>query len=248
MTNWRVIGDLGHRSLDLMKRRISAHVRWRNWSSDLGEGMDPHLWLGFVAASLVMGLVPGPAVMNIVGFAISSGRRTALASVAGLAIGNLTAMTISLAGVGALLAASAFAFSILKWAGALYLIFLGMMTLAKTGGGSSQANSISRGAVSPRMAFASNVAVGTFHPKTIVFFVAFAPQFITPSGNYLLQAVILIVTFTMVVGFTDALYALVVSRAADVLRTPAVDRWSKRVGGGVLIAAGVATAASRNGS
>ena len=76
--------------------------------------MDLHLWLGFVVASAVMGLIPGPGVTTIVGYALNSGRKTALASVAGMALGNVLAMTLSLAGVGALLSASAFAFSVLK--------------------------------------------------------------------------------------------------------------------------------------
>jgi threonine/homoserine/homoserine lactone efflux protein len=76
------------------------------------------VWLTFAAASIVMGLIPGPGVTAIVGYALGSGRKTELASVAGMAVGNPIAMTLSLAGVGALLAASAFAFSLLKWLGA----------------------------------------------------------------------------------------------------------------------------------
>ncbi len=67
--------------------------------------------------------------MSIIGYAIGSGRKAALASVAGMAVGNVTAMSVSLAGVGALLAASALAFSILKWLGALYLIGLGIIAI-----------------------------------------------------------------------------------------------------------------------
>jgi threonine/homoserine/homoserine lactone efflux protein len=80
--------------------------------------VNPDLWLAFAAASLVMALIPGPGVASIVGFALSSGQRTALASVAGMAVGNATAMTISLAGAGAILASSALGFTILKWLGA----------------------------------------------------------------------------------------------------------------------------------
>ena len=163
--------------------------------------MNPHLWIGFVGASLVMGLIPGPGVMSIVGYALGSGRRTALASVAGMAVGNLVAMSLSMAGVGALLAASAFAFAVLKWAGALYLIVLGGVAIARSSGPSS--NAVPRTSVRPRVAFASNVALGTFHPKTIVFFVAFAPQFVSPDHSYAVQATILIATFSAVVGSTD---------------------------------------------
>lgn len=205
--------------------------------------MHPATWLAFALAAAVMGLIPGPGVTSIVGYALSSGRRTALASVAGMALGNLVAMTVSLAGAGALLAASALAFTILKWAGALYLIGLGVLAIARSQRGLATA-AASLAPISARTAFLSNVAVGTFHPKTIVFFVAFAPQFIRPDVNYALQAAILIATFTVVVGATDTAYALVAARASHLLRSPRAALWSRRAGGGVLIAAGVATAAA----
>jgi threonine/homoserine/homoserine lactone efflux protein len=190
-----------------------------------------------------MGLTPGPGVTSIVGYALSSGRRTALASVAGMALGNLVAMSVSLAGAGALLAASATAFTALKWAGALYLIALGALAIARSRRGLAT-ETPAAAPISPRTAFLSNVAVGTFHPKTIVFFVAFAPQFIRPDMNYAPQAAILIATFGLVVGATDTLYALAASRAARLLKRPGAALWSRRAGGGVLIAAGVATAAA----
>ncbi|HEY9218265.1 MAG TPA: LysE family translocator [Phenylobacterium sp.] len=207
--------------------------------------MDWRVWIAFVGASLLMGLVPGPGVASIVGFAISSGRRTALASVAGMALGNAAAMTLSLAGVGAILAASALAFSILKWLGAAYLIALGLIVLAKSARGAAGLNVAARAPITPRTAFLSNLTIGVFHPKTIVFFVAFAPQFISPNGSYPLQAAMLIATFTAVVGLTDATYAVLASRAANLLRRPVMQRWFSRAGGGTLILAGVATAAAQ---
>jgi threonine/homoserine/homoserine lactone efflux protein len=206
--------------------------------------MDFKVWLAFVAASLALGLIPGPGVMSIVGYALGSGRRTALASVAGMALGNTLAMTLSLAGVGSLLAASALAFSILKWAGAAYLVGLGLVTIWKTRGKAEADERPSR-PVSPRTAFLGNVGVGTFHPKTIVFFVAFAPQFISARGDYWSQAAILIATFCLTVACSDTCYALAAARAASWLRRPGAMRWTQRAGGGVLIAAGVATAAAR---
>lgn len=92
--------------------------------------MDLSVWLTFAAASLAMARIPGPGVASIIGFAMRSGRSTALASVGGKAIGNLLAMALSLGGVGAVLAASALAFAMLKWAGALYLIGLGLLAIA----------------------------------------------------------------------------------------------------------------------
>ena len=206
--------------------------------------MSAHLWIGFALASLVMGLIPGPGVMSIVGYAIGSGRRTALASVAGMAVGNIMAMSLSLAGIGALLAASALAFTILKWLGALYLIGLGIITIARSGNRSDSAPP--RKAISPRAAFAGNVAVGMFHPKTIVFFVAFTPQFIRADGDYALQAMTLVLTFGLIVGCTDTIYALGAVRASRLVSNPGAGRWTKRAGGGVLIAAGLVTAAAHD--
>jgi len=202
-------------------------------------------WFAFALASAAMGLIPGPGVTSIVGYALSSGRRVALVSVAGMALGNALAMSLSLAGAGALLAASALAFTALKWGGALYLIGLGVLAIVRTRAGLAAAPA-ARAPIAARSAFLGNVAVGTFHPKTIVFFVAFAPQFIRPEVNYGLQAAILIVTFTAVVGATDTAYALAAARASRLLGSPRAALWSKRAGGGVLIAAGVATAAARS--
>ena len=205
--------------------------------------MTTELWAGFVVASAAMGIVPGPGVLSIIGYAISSGRRTALASVAGMAVGNMCAITLSLAGVGALLAASALAFAVLKWAGAAYLIVLGLLTVARSC--ESAPGAVDAKPVSPRLAFMGNVMVGVFHPKTIVFFVAFVPQFMTASQGYWHQAVVLIATFTLVVAATDAVYALAAARAGSMLSTAKARLWTDRAGGGALIAAGTATALSR---
>ena len=206
--------------------------------------MTLHHWLAFAAASLVLGIAPGPGVLSIVGYAIGSGRRTALASVVGMAVGNAIAMSLSLAGVGALLAASASAFLILKWIGALYLIGLGVITIIRTRY-AGQVGISTRSASSPAKSFVGNVVVGTFHPKTIVFFVAFVPQFIDPLQSYVAQAALLVVTFTAVVGCSDTVYALLAARVSTLLRTPSYASWFRRVSGAVMIAAGVATAAAK---
>src|SRR3984957_4224424 len=93
-----------------------------------------NLWLGFVAAAFVIGVIPGPAVTSIVGYALGSGRKTALASVAGMSVGSVIAMTLSLAGVGAILRASATAFMILKWTGAASPGGVGVVTLIQIRG------------------------------------------------------------------------------------------------------------------
>jgi threonine/homoserine/homoserine lactone efflux protein len=205
--------------------------------------MDFYTWATFAAASLIMAAIPGPGVASIIGFAFSSGRRVALASVVGMAVGNATAMCVSLAGAGAILASSALAFTVLKWAGALYLIAIGVLAIVKSG--ATAEISAPSPAISARTAFLSNVAVGTFHPKTILFFVAFASQFIQPESSYVSQAVILIATFTGIAAITDTLYALAASRASGLVRDARFRRWTQRAGGGALVTAGLATAAMR---
>ena len=205
--------------------------------------MSANVWLAFALASAIMGLIPGPGVTSIVGYALSSGKRTAMASVAGMMVGNVLAMSLSLAGAGAVLASSAAAFTALKWIGAAYLIALGVIALVRSRDGA--ATRAAATPISPATAFWGNVGVGTFHPKTIIFFVAFAPQFISPTGSYAAQAAILVLTFGLVVGMTDTTYALLASRARGLLDKPRSAMWSKRAGGGVLIAAGLATAAAR---
>lgn len=204
--------------------------------------MDLETWLPFAAAALLLAVLPGPGVASIVGFAFSSGRRAALASVAGMAMGNLMAVTASLAGAGALIAASPAAFAAFKWAGAAYLVVIGLIAIARSGRGGPV------GApprpTRPRAAFMTNVAVGGLHPKTILFFVAFASQFVRPDRPYLPQALTLGATFVLTALVTDTLYALGAARAAKIVRHPATRRWTQRISGGVIVTAGVALAAA----
>ena len=205
--------------------------------------MSIELWLGFAAASFVLAIIPGPGAASIVGFAFSSGRRTALASVAGMAVGNATAISVSLAGAGAILASSAIAFAVLKWAGALYLIAVGLSAIARSG--SRSANKPASRPVSARAAFLTNVVVGTFHPKTILFFVAFASQFIRADAPYFRQAAVLGGTFVLIAVCTDTGYALAASKASGLIRKPGMMTWSRRIGGGVVLTAGIAMMAMR---
>lgn len=205
--------------------------------------MEFQLWLSFALASLVIAAIPGPGVVSIVGFAISSGRRVALASVAGMAIGNAVAVSLSLAGAAAILATSAVAFTILKWVGALYLIVIGLIAIKRAGKSDVSANASA--GVSPQAAFLTNVVVGTLHPKTILFFVAFSAQFLRTDLPYIPQATTLVLTFTLIAAVTDTLYALSASHAAQLFRSDRAKRWSQQAGGGVLISAGLAMTAMR---
>ena len=205
--------------------------------------MELLVWALYALACLVLAVVPGPGVATIVGFAFSSGRAVALAAVAGMALGNAIAISVSLAGAGAILASSALAFAILKWAGAAWLVAMGLLAIVRSG--RAAAPGAAPRPIRPRTAFLATVAVGTFHPKTILFFIAFAAQFVDPGRPYVPQAAILVLTFTAIAAITDSLYALLASSAAETLRRPRFRIWAARAGGGALIAAGVATAAMR---
>ncbi|HEX2585451.1 MAG TPA: LysE family translocator [Steroidobacteraceae bacterium] len=202
-----------------------------------------HAWLAFVGASLLIGLIPGPGVISIVGYAINSGRNTALAAVAGMVVGNTIAMSLSLIGVGTVLAASPIAFNVIKWTGAIYLIGLGIVTVWRSREvvHTDQSNQV----ISPKAAFLNNILVGTFHPKTIVFFVAFVPQFMSTDGNYWIQSALLLVTFIATVACSDAAYGLLASRAAHLLGSKSGVFWSRIAGGLFMIAAGVLSAGSK---
>jgi threonine/homoserine/homoserine lactone efflux protein len=203
--------------------------------------VDFQIWLTFALASLVIAIIPGPGVASIIGFAISSSRNVALASVLGMAVGNMLAVSLSLAGAAAVLAASALAFSVLKWLGAGYLIGTGVLMIVRSR--KAHLSLMGSSVFSSRRAFLTTLVVGTLHPKTILFFVAFSSQFIRPAAPYLPQAVILVLTFTLIAAATDTLYALTASRGAQLLTSEGANKWSQRAGGGVLVTAGLAMVA-----
>jgi threonine/homoserine/homoserine lactone efflux protein len=200
------------------------------------------LWLAFAAAAVVLLVIPGPTIALVIGYAVGEGRRAALAIVAGVALGDFTAMTLSLAGVGALLAASSMLFTALKWVGAAYLVYLGIR-LWRAPVDDNPAAAVERR--SPWVMMAHAYAVTALNPKSILFFVAFVPQFMDTSHALLPQSAILIATFVGLAALNASLYALLASRAGDTIRRPRVRRAVNRLGGGVLMGAGVLTAAIR---
>ena len=195
-------------------------------------------WAAFTGASLLIAILPGPGVANIVGYAVNSGRRTAFAAIAGAVAGNLIAMTLSLAGVGTLLQASSRDYKFVELAGAAYLVALGLIGILRTRRRATP-DGLVRPAIPPRAAFAGSIAVSALSPKSIIFFVAFVPQFIASSDSYLVQSAILVATFALIVAFTDTLYALLALRAAGLLHSPTTTDWVRRVGGLVLIVTGL---------
>ncbi|MBD0414321.1 LysE family translocator [Oryzicola mucosus] len=201
-------------------------------------------WAAFAAASSILLIIPGPTILLVVSYALGQGWRTALPMAVGVALGDFTAMTLSMLGIGALLAASAGVFMLLKWVGAAYLIYLGIKLFRAGGALNAEPR---RDAVSAAKMTAHAWLVTALNPKSITFFVAFLPQFIDRNGDFLSQMLIFQATF-LTLAFLNAFgYALIASRARSVVANPRAIRLFNRAGGTMLVGAGIATATMRSG-
>lgn len=196
-------------------------------------------WIAFALAAAAMLAIPGPTILLVIGQSLGAGRRNALPLVAGVALGDLTAMTLSLAGLGAILATSATAFTALKWAGAGYLVWLGVrLWRAPVEAGAAPS-------LTAKRALRQAYVVTALNPKGIAFFVAFVPQFLDPALPFLPQAALLVATFVVLGALNATLYASLAGRVSGAVGRPAVRHWLNRAGGSVLVGAGLATAAMR---
>ncbi len=198
--------------------------------------------LAFALASAVLLAIPGPTVMIVVAHALAGGRRTGRATVPGVVLGDATAMTLSLAGAGAVLAASATLFTALKLLGAGYLVWLGIGLWRRPPG---PLRALEAAPTPPRRLFWQAYAVTALNPKSIVFFVAFVPQFLDPAAPVLPQMAALEAVFLALAALNTALWALAAGTVRARLSRPSVLRWLGRAGGGFLVAAGGVTAAAR---
>ncbi|MCM2453885.1 LysE family translocator [Rhizobium sp. CG4] len=198
-------------------------------------------WIAFAAASIVMLAIPGPTILLVISYALGHGRKAGTATVAGVALGDFTAMTASMLGLGALLATSAALFTVLKWVGAAYLIYLGIkLWRAPVIGGDASQGDVT-GKERPMRIFLHTYIVTALNPKSIVFFVAFLPQFLVPALPWLPQMVIFETTFLVLAIINAALYGLLASAARNTIRKPSVQKVVNRTGGSLLIGAGLLT-------
>lgn len=200
------------------------------------------LWLAFAAASAILLAIPGPTILLVTAYALGAGRRVALWMTLGVFLGDLLAITLAVLGLGALLAASALLFTALKWAGAAYLVWLGWKLFrAPVGTGLEAAKP---GKTGPQMCLHA-FAVTATNPKSIVFFIAFLPQFVSPAAPAVPQLLTMIATFTLLGALNALLYALAAGTLRERMTRPAVMTWVNRAGGSLLMAMGLATALAR---
>jgi threonine/homoserine/homoserine lactone efflux protein len=196
----------------------------------------------FAVASLLLLVIPGPAVLYIVNRSVSDGRQVGIAAATGLSLGNLVHALAAAAGLSAVISTSAAAFNAVKWAGAAYLVWVGVRTLMRP----APVIDPDRPGVSLRRSFTQGIVVNTLNPKVALFFLSFLPQFIdTDAGRPGLQALVLGLVFVLIGFCTDSTYSLLASGLRHVLlrgkALPFVQRW---VAGTVFIGLGLVAASA----
>jgi threonine/homoserine/homoserine lactone efflux protein len=204
---------------------------------------DPSSFALFLAAAIALLVVPGPAVFYIVAQSIDQGRTAGLVSTLGIGTGSLVHVAAASIGLSSLLVSSAEAFTAVKYAGAAYLVFLGIRRLLARDEPTDQAlrerKSLSR-------LFRQGVVVNVLNPKTALFFFAFLPQFVdTDAGMVAAQIALLGVIFVVLGLASDGAYALVAGTLSERLRgSERVLRVQRYVSGTVFVGLGLVTAAS----
>ncbi|WP_008318265.1 LysE family translocator [Leptolyngbya sp. PCC 6406] len=199
------------------------------------------LLAAFCTASLILAVTPGPGVLYILTRSFAQGRRLGLVSVAGVALGNWGNAIAAAIGLGTLLALSSTAFLVIKYAGALYLIYLGIQAFrAPPTPATATPRLVNRSA---RRLFWDGALVSMLNPKTTLFFATFLPQFMAVDASPLLQSLFLGSLFVAIAAFTDSGYALFAGSATPLLaQTQRLQTGGRYLVGSLFIGQGLFTA------
>jgi threonine/homoserine/homoserine lactone efflux protein len=185
----------------------------------------------FCAATLALLVVPGPAVIYIVSRTVAQGRSAGLVSVAGVHAGSIVHVAAAAFGISALLAASATAFTVVKYLGVAYLIWLGVRKLLS----GTAAEEVEVKHATMKRLFWEGFVVNVLNPKTAIFFLAFLPQFADPAAGPIAPQIVLLGVIWIVLGMaSDGTYALLASLLAGRLRRSARARRRLDVGSGLV--------------
>ena len=204
--------------------------------------MSLETWLTYTFITTTFLLIPGPTLILVISYSLLRGRSAVMALVVGVGLGDLTAMILSFLGVGLLLETVATAFYFFKWFGAAYLIWLGIKMWRNS---TDEIEIPAKDKQHTSREILRNAYVTTaLNPKSIIFFLAFMPQFMEPELPFGPQAVVLGGTFFVLAFMIVIAYALLASYAGKRLQMSKIQRWSQRIGGGLLIGAGGMTAVS----
>ena len=199
--------------------------------------MTIELWLAFTAASIVLLLIPGPTILTVISYSVAHEKRSNIPLILAVALGDSTALALSLLGLGALLATSAFWFTAIKWIGGLYLLYLGLKLL-RTGITTTITTTAELPGTMWKL-FLNTWLVTALNPKGIIFFVAFLPQFLNTANPLTLQLWILSSTFVFLATINATMFTVFAGTARRVLRSPKAHRHFNLAGGSMLTIAGI---------
>lgn len=198
------------------------------------------VYLAYIVACFVIAVIPGPTVTVIVANSLAHGPRAGLLNVAGTQLGLALMMAVLVVGLSSVIAAMAWAFEVLRWVGAAYLIWMGYKLMRSNEGLEHAENR-----AMPRGGFVlQGFLVLMANPKALLWFGAFIPQFVDPRGNYVGQIVLLGVTAMAVALVSDGAYAVLTGGAGNLLSRKRIKLVS-RLGGGFLIGGGIWLALTR---
>ncbi|WP_306144047.1 LysE family translocator [Roseibium sp. MMSF_3412] len=196
-------------------------------------------WIAFVVASFIVVLIPGPNIVLTVNYAITDGKRSGFATVPGVVLGAFLTMSVSLLGAGALLATSAFLFTLLKIAGAIYLVWLAYGLWTSRTDEHSTSNTTERKTL--KTLFWQSLLISVLNPKGPAFYVAFVPQFVSTSGPVFEQFVILVPTFLVVAALNSLGWLFFAAGLRSWFDKPLARKILNRAGASCLFLAGIFT-------
>jgi homoserine/homoserine lactone efflux protein len=200
--------------------------------------MTLHTWLLFVLMDLLLSLTPGPAVLFVVSQGLRHGRKPAVAANLGILTANSIYFALSAAGLGAVLLASHEVFTVIRYVGASYLIYLGVRTFFSGGLALPSENGAEPDAPTGVRVWMRGVSLQAANPKALLFFAALLPQFIRPESNPAGQILILGITSVVVEFFVLGGYGIFAAAASRRAREPRFARLTSRLSGAMLIGAG----------
>jgi len=199
--------------------------------------MSIEMLFAFITASVILLAIPGPTILTVISYSISHGNRAKLPLVGAVALGDSTALFLSLVGLGVVLSNSVLLFQGIKIVGGLYLLYLGYKLLKA--GIKGEAISFEKNVVSRKKLFLDTYFVTALNPKGIIFFVSFLPQFINSNGNVQYQLWVLAIIFVILATLNASLYAIFASKAKMYLTCEKSQKKFNIVGGSLLCIAGI---------
>ena len=206
--------------------------------------MELHVYLAFVLATSIMIALPGPSVLLTVAHSISFGWHRALSTVAGGTVGVAVQLLVAAIGLTSLLNVVAEAFEWLRWAGAAYLVYLGI----KQWRSASEPLEVDTSSVSKMNLFVQGLVITIPNPKSLIFIAAFLPQFIDAARPIGLQFSFIVPTFLLITFTVTSVWALIAGKVSGLLQSQRAFQSVLRTAGGIMIIAGISLAVARRGN